>query len=199
MKVFTEVNPESITNIYFVTDNEQKYGVIIDPGSFAENVYRLIKQTGAEIKKIIITHNDYDQIAGIPVIKKIYDADIYAYSSKILNFDAQKIMNGSIIEEGDLKFKIIETPIYSYDSISILSEDTLFVGDMFQAGSFTTFNDKKAPSVYEYEIIKKHILSLPDHIIIYPSKGPATTVELERKYNPYFHKIIEQENNLKNE
>ena len=193
MKVYTTVSPNCITNIYLVTDNNQKYGVIIDPGSFALNVYKLIQLTGVQIKKIIVTHNDDEQTCGIPLIKRIYDAPIYAYNENIMDFKAIKVTNGSVITEGELEFKIIETPVHTYDSISILIDDTLFVGDIFQAGTLSSFEEgEKEPSRFEYEVIKKHILSLPDQVIIYPNKGPATTVEIERKFNPYFLKFLNE-------
>ena len=190
MKIYTTINPDCISNIYLITDDNQKYGVIIDPGSFALNVYRLVQFTGVEIKKVIITHNDIEKTGGIPILKNIYNAQIYAYDENVLDFNVIKARNNSVITEGELEFKIIETPVYAYDAISILSEDALFVGDILQAGTLSAFEGKKEPSEYEYEIIRKNILSLPDHVIIYPSKGPATTVEIERKFNPYFKKFL---------
>ena len=189
MKVFTTVNPDCISNIYLITDDDQKYGVIIDPGSFALNVYKLVQSVGIEIKKIIITHNDIEQTAGIPVLKRIYNAEIFAYTDNIMGFKATNVMNGSIITEGNLKFKIIETPVHTYDSISILIEDTLFVGDILQAGTLSSLEkEKQEPSEIEFHIIQRHVLSLPDYVIIYPGIGPASTVEIERKFNPYFNK-----------
>lgn|GEM_PF-3949381 len=189
MKVFTTINPDTILNIYLITDNEQKYGVIIDPGSFSLNVYKLIQQTGAELKKIIITHNDIENTSGISLIKKIYDVEIFANCSDIFDFPITEISHGEIIKEGDLTFKILETPVNHYDSISILAEDTLFVGDILQSGILNSFRKNQCPGDYEFEIIQNNILNLPDHIIICPSKGPASTVEIERKFNPYFKNI----------
>jgi hydroxyacylglutathione hydrolase len=191
MKVFTTVNPDTISNIYFVTDDNQKYGVIIDPGSFAANVYKLILSTGAEIKKIIVTHNGPEQTAGIPLIKKIYTPEIYAKNDTVQDCPAKQIKNGTVITEGDLIFKIIETPVHSYDSISILAEDTLFVGDALQAGALSSL-DKKTPQEFELKIIQKYFLSLPDRTIIYPCHGPATTIDIEKQFNPYFQRILNQ-------
>jgi hydroxyacylglutathione hydrolase len=187
MKIFTTVNPESITNIYFITDDDQKYGVLIDPGSFAHNVYHMVNQSGAEPKKILITHNDIDQTAGIPLIKRIWDIPIYAHNDKFGPYEANRVMNGTIIEEGDLEFKIIETPAHTYDSISILINNNLFVGDILEAGTLSSLDRSHLPSEFEMRIIEKYIFSLPDNTIIYPGRGPATTVEIERKFNPYFY------------
>ena len=84
MKVFTTINPDYIANIYFVTDDEQKYGFIINPGTFAFGVYELIKYTGAEINGIIVTHNGIEQTDGIPLIKKIYMMQRYTHIVKKL-------------------------------------------------------------------------------------------------------------------
>ncbi|HOV15354.1 MAG TPA: hypothetical protein PK771_13795 [Spirochaetota bacterium] len=180
MKVFTTVNSKSISNIYFITDNDQKYGVLIDPGDFSLNVYRLIKQVNAKLTKIIITHNGDEQTNGIPLIKKIYNPEIIAHSDSILDFEITKVKDGSIIKEGDLEFKIMETPIHTYDSISILIDNALFVGDVLQAGALSSLNKKNEPEEFELKIIKKYFLSLSNDTVIYPSKGPATTLEREK-------------------
>ncbi len=190
MKIYTTLNPETVSNIYLITDDKNKSGVIIDPGSFALNVYKLVKSTQVEIKKIIITQNTINQTAGIPLIKNIYDAEIYAFHENILDFNAIKVRNNFIIKEKDLEFKIIETPVNTFDAISILINDALFTGNVFQAGSLTAFEEKKHPTEYEFDIMKKKILSLPDHLIIYPGKGPLTTMEIEKKFNPYFKNIL---------
>ncbi|MBN2546862.1 MAG: MBL fold metallo-hydrolase [Spirochaetes bacterium] len=186
MKIYTALNPESLSNIYLIISDNKNYGVLIDPGSFSQNVYQMIKNTSVDIKKIIITHNGPEQINGIPLIKKIFNADIYAYDEIILDYETITVRNDSLIDMEEMNFKIIETPVHTYDSISILTNDAIFIGDIFQAGSLSSFIEKKEPSKYEFNIIKNKILSLTDNIIIYPGQGPATTLEIERKFNPYF-------------
>ncbi len=193
MRVYATLNPENISNIYLITDDEHKSGIIVDPGSFSLNVYKLVKHTQTEIKKIIITQNSIENTAGIPLIKKIYDAEIYAYDENILDYKAIKVKNNFIIKERDLEFKIIETPVHTFDAISILVDDVIFTGNIFQTGSLNAFEEKKKPSEYEFDIIKKKILSLPDNLIIYPGKGPITTMEIEKKHNSYFKRILEKD------
>ena len=191
MKIFTTVNSKSMSNIYFITDDQQKKGVLIDPGDFSLNVYRLIKQVGAKISKIILTHNGIGQTGGIPLIKKIYNAEIFAHGDSTVDFQITKIKDGSIINEEELEFKIMETPIHTYDSISILIDNVLFVGDALQAGALSSLDKKGEPQEFELKIIKKYFLSLKDDTIIYPAQGPATTLEIEKKFNPYFQRIID--------
>ena len=88
-----------------------------------------------------------------------------------------------------LNFKIIDTPVHAYDSVSILIDDVLFVGNIFQTGILNPFEKNKDFSTYEHRIISEQILSLPEQVVIYPSKGPPSTVEIEKKFNPYFNKI----------
>nr|HPO50284.1 MBL fold metallo-hydrolase [Spirochaetota bacterium] len=123
MKIFTTLNSKTLSNIYFITDDACNKGVLIDPGDFSLNVYRLIKYAGAPVSKIILTHNGIEQTAGIPLIKKIYDVEIFAHSEGSADFPITKVKDGSIIKEGDLEFKVMETPIHAYDSISILADN----------------------------------------------------------------------------
>lgn len=202
MKIFTIVSDKTIFNIYIITDDQQKYGVIIDPGDFSIYIYNFLKQIGANITKVILTDSDKKKTEGIPVLKKIYDVDIYAYRNIIYDYDTKVVRNGKEIIEGELVFKIIETPIYSFDAISILIEDSLFIGNAFQSGTlnrikggilnldrYNTNNEEFSNREFELNVIKKHILTLPDHIIIYPSFGPESTLKIEKKINPYFKGI----------
>lgn len=191
MNVYTTINPDCITNIFLLTDDNNKYGIIINPGSFELSVYKLVKNFGVEIKKILVTQNTIEHTAGIELLKRIYDAEIYAYNENILDYKAVKVREGDIIKEGELELKVIETPISSYDSISYYIEDMIFIGNIFEAGILSSIDEKKGPFEYEYIIIKKKILPLPDWTIIYPSNGPASTIELERNYNPYFQRTSE--------
>ena len=190
MKIFTTVSPKTIFNIYIVTDDKQKYGVIIDPGDFSINIYNLVKYIGAKITKVILTDGQNKKVEGIPTLKKVYDVDIYAYRNMVCDYETKVVRNGHEIVEGDLKFKIIETPAPSYDSISILIEDALFIGNVFQTGTLNRFKTEEFNTPdFELKVIKKSILTLPEHTMIYPSFGPATTLEIEKKSNPYFKGI----------
>lgn len=192
MKIFTIINPDNISNIYLLTDDEQSEGLLIDPGSFAINVYNEIRNIGADIKKIVITHNDPSKIRGIPVIKKMYDVEIFTHNSSDYDFKTTKVKNGDLIELGKESGVVLETPIKSYDSISLKFSNNLFVGDILQTGALSSIDKSGIPTKLELSIIRKHFLDLPDNTIIYPEKGPATSIKIEKTYNPYFKKVIRE-------
>lgn len=186
MKIFTVLNPNSITNIYLVTDDSQTNGVLIDPGSFETYVYKIIKNIGADIKKIFITSNNVSETGGIGVIKKIYDAEIYGMNDTVCGYPARVIKDGDCIEESGMEFKIIKTPIHKYNALSIYVQNALFVGKMLQAGELSSLGDSSEPADYELSIMKEKILTLDENTIIYPGVGPATTLKLEKEFNCYF-------------
>ncbi len=186
MKVFTIINPETISNIYFITDDNQKYGIIIDPGSFAINVYKEIKGIGAEIKMIIVTQNIPSKTRGIPLIKKIYDAEILSHNTDILNYKSKRIKEGDLITLGEIAGNVLETHLLSFDSISLVFGNSIFVGNLMEAGKFNSFKRSDKKSLIINQIIKKYFIELPYNTIIYPGKGPATTMEIELNFNPYF-------------
>lgn len=190
MRIFTIVDPNSISNIYFITDEKQEKGVLIDPGSFGENVYQMINRIGADIDKVIITHNNSSKTKGLKVIKKIYDAEIYAHNKVVEDFEAIKIKDGDKIEFDGCDIVFLETPVHSYDSISVYANDSLFVGEILQAGTLSSLDKNSNPSEFELSIIKKYFMELDENTIIYPSIGPATTLKIEKQYNPFFQKVF---------
>jgi glyoxylase-like metal-dependent hydrolase (beta-lactamase superfamily II) len=191
MKIYAALNPETITNIYLITA-DGKNGIIINPGSLSYNIYKLIQSTGIEITKVIITQNKSENTNGLHLLKRIYDAEIYAYDGHDLGYKTISVRDGFTINESGFKLKILETPINSFDSISVLTDNAVFVGNIMQAGSLTAFLEGKCPSGYELEIIKKKIFPLADNLIIYPSLGAATTLEIEKKFNPFFKAIADK-------
>ena len=54
MKIYTTINPDSLSNIYLIKSDKNNNGILIDPGSFSQNVYQTLKRTDIDIKKIII-------------------------------------------------------------------------------------------------------------------------------------------------
>lgn len=54
-----------VKNREMPTEKEMKNGIIIDPGTNDEEIYEYIEKENINIKKIILTHNHGDHIAGL--------------------------------------------------------------------------------------------------------------------------------------
>ena len=60
----------------------------------------------------------------------------------------------------------------------------LFSGDALFAGSVGGTHSEKARRT-QLETIREKVLTLPPDVRIYPGHGPPTTVQVERKANPF--------------
>ena len=94
------------------------------------------------------------------------------------------------ISEKDWKITVIHTPGHTIGSVCYFYEDqsgdppALFSGDTVFKNSIGRTDLSGNPDDLFTSIVK--IKQLPDQTIIYPGHGPITTLEQEKKENPYF-------------
>jgi len=95
-----------------------------------------------KIKKIIITHDHLDHTTGIKGIKEHIKVPVIAARGSYNKLRAnQYVKDGSIITIGDLKFKVMQVPGHTPDSIALIGkingQKVIFTGD-------TAIGDQKA-------------------------------------------------------
>ena len=85
---------------------------------------------------------------------------------------------------GDLEFTVLETPGHTAGSVCYLIGNNIFSGDTLFQGSCGRTD---LPTGNWGEIIAslKRLRNLPGDYNVYPGHGPATTLEIERRMNPY--------------
>lgn len=96
------------------------------------------------VEQIIITHEHFDHVGGLKVVKEKYNnPPTYAFN-KIKGVDFQ-LHDGMNIKIGDELFEIIHTPGHSQDSVCIYSPKSkaLFAGDtvLFIKSTGGTYSD----------------------------------------------------------
>ena len=190
------------SNAYILCSNGE--AVLIDAGVSANEIEDVLKSRGATLKYIIPTHGHIDHIIYIDDIKKKTGAKVLMgrLESRCLSdcsFNLSELMGtyetfeqadglldeGDIVEFGDEKIEIINTPGHSAGGICLKIGDVLFSGDTIFRGSVgrTDFKDSSTSDLVRN--IKEKILVLDDNTTIYPGHGEATTVAYEKFNNPF--------------
>lgn len=190
-------------NCYLAACPDTKEGVIIDPGAEGEEILRLVKNEGINIKYIINTHGHVDHVGAngdvkeatkAPLLIHVEDGDMCRKPHASLSIFAGKMKlaapdrlleDGDILEVGTLTFQVIHTPGHTRGGICLKTGDSLFSGDTLFAGSIGRTDLPGGSYRQIIASIKEKILPFPDETRVYPGHGPATTVGEERHSNPF--------------
>ncbi len=182
MRFFPHYVISGFSNMYLLADDGSREAAIVDPGYFDRELLKLVESHGLSVAAVLVTHAHQSHIDGIKTIMRIYDAKIYAFREKVLDFPAATVRDGDVVRVGKLAFEVIETPGHSRDSVVFRAGNLLFTGDTLTAGLTGTAAHEQAHHLL-LASIKKRILALPDDTFIFPGHGPPTRVCLERSDN----------------
>ena len=192
------------TNCYIVYDEETKECAVIDPGAEAEKIIRLIHQKELKPIMIINTHDHVDHVgankdlideygvpllihsADSPMLDKVEQMELSFFLGAKNSPPADKfLVEGEKVDIGSIQLEIIHTPGHSPGSVSLLGNGVLFSGDtLFWGGVGRT--DLPGGSWNELvRSIKEKILTLPKETLVLPGHGPQTTVDQEKRSNPF--------------
>ena len=193
------------TNCYVVADESAKVGVVIDPGGSPGVILKKIEGLKLEIVLVLNTHGHFDHIAANQEIMEATEAPLAAHSEALPLFrmgggaaffglhmpdtpePSRLLEEGDEVQFGSETLKVLHTPGHTPGCISFWSEAhrVVFDGDLlFNAGIGRT--DLPGGNYRTLmESIHNKIMTLPSNTIVYPGHGPKTTVEREKKANPF--------------
>lgn len=163
--------------------------VLIDPARDPEPYYKYAKANNSRIAAVILTHSHADFVSSHAEIQRETGATVFVSGLMSAKFPHERVDEGSIINIGKIKLKIIHTPGHSFDSISVFLEhkgkdkaiftgDTLFIGDVGRPdlrGSGDNVDKMRRDLAREmYFTIHNKLKKLSDDITVYPGHGAGT-------------------------
>lgn len=198
-------------NTYLIWDEETKEAAIIDAGmsNNRENaaVSEFITKENLQLKYALQTHMHFDHVWGLSYIKETYnlrplchaaDEIIYSQAPEMtgmfrlsMNWNlpaiGRYIEEGEIIQLGKTSIKVLHTPGHTPGGLSfyVESDHIIFTGDTLFQGSVGRTDLPGGNLEEEIKSIKTKILTLPSDTIIYSGHGPKSSVEWEKKHNPF--------------
>lgn len=191
-------------NCYILGCKETKEAAIIDPGGDADEIINTVNRLGVKPKYIICTHGHADHIGAVSQIKNatgakvlIHSADAEMFTDPQKNLSAflganivlqpadQLLAEGDTVKLGNLDLEIVNVPGHTKGGICIKVEDVIFSGDTLFAGSIGRSDFPGGSHTQLIKGIKEKILTLPGQTKVYPGHGPDTTVEQEKRQNPF--------------
>jgi glyoxylase-like metal-dependent hydrolase (beta-lactamase superfamily II)/rhodanese-related sulfurtransferase len=175
---------------YLITDEKTKTAAVVDPQRDIDQYIADAKAGGHTIKHVFLTHFHADFIAGHIELRDKAGATIHLGRRAEAEFACVKMKDGDVIEFGDVRLEILETPGHTPEGISILvydlaksrteplavlTGDTLFIGDVGRPDLLASIGvtaDELADMLYDS--ITNKLVKLPDATLVYPAHGAGS-------------------------
>jgi glyoxylase-like metal-dependent hydrolase (beta-lactamase superfamily II) len=199
-----EVGPLA-ENAYVVGHPASGRAVVVDPGDEGEGILRLLEKQGLTLEKILLTHGHFDHVGGVRFLKERTGASVCIHpddADLMRHAPRQAAMFGlgvpeppppdTLLNEGDVvrlaeqEFRVLHTPGHSPGHLTYVVGGMAFVGDLIFAGSIGRTDLPGGSHAALLRAVREKIFTLPPETILLPGHGPATTVEQEKRSNPFF-------------
>ena len=194
-------------NCSIIWDEETKVGAVVDPGGDLGRVLSAIRQTGAKIEKIVLTHGHLDHAGGAAQLAEELKVPVegpHRADAPLLDrmidqgramgmTEVRKVTPDRWFAEGDkatiagLEFDVYHCPGHSPGSVVFVNTDIRFaiVGDVLFAGSVGRTDMPGGDHDTLINGIKTKLLPLGDDISFLCGHGPGSTFGDERLNNPF--------------
>jgi glyoxylase-like metal-dependent hydrolase (beta-lactamase superfamily II) len=187
-------------------DEQSREAMVIDPGDEVETITEVLERHGLKVKAIVITHGHIDHVAGANKLRALTGAPVYMNERDFEQLDLLPAMaqwlrvetpertvvdmaakDGTVLNLGTAQFHVLETPGHTQGSVSVWipQEKKLVAGDtLFREGIGRT----DLPGGNSQQIlssIRTKLFELPDDTVVIPGHGAGTTIEREKRHNPF--------------
>lgn len=197
-------------NCYLVTCPSTGETILLDPGAEPEKILDRVRQLGITVTLIAHTHGHFDHISAteavlaglgkrVPVLGNRADEYLYqpeerARAVTMFGYPAiaepltpqWDIADGAVLRAGTVALEVIATPGHTPGSVCLRAGDAcIFTGDTLFARGIGRTDLPGGDEDAIYASITDRLYTLPGGLIAYPGHGPATTIEDERRNNPF--------------
>ena len=184
---------------------------VVDPHvALVDDYVALVEGQGASLVAVIETHLQADHVSGLPALVERTRATPYLPAGSDVEFDHHSLEDAEVITLGNVDIAAVATPGHAAahhayvvtdrtrgdEPWFVLTGDALLVGDAGRP-DLHAHGDQTVESMARalYRSITERLLSLPDHLVLYPahysgsvcgrglSANPASTIGFERRHN----------------
>ena len=204
-----EINSKVLGSVfnkcYFLMNKERKEMVIVDPADSPEQIEQAVLRMEGKPVAILLTHGHYDHILAANAVREKFGAKIYACQaeeevlmnpqlSMTIYEDPSYVVKADVLledlevfEAAGFSVQMIHTPGHTKGSCCYYfkDEDVLMSGDTLFCESVGRSDLPTGNGTDTIRSLHRLLQSLPDETEVFPGHGGATTIEHEKRYNPF--------------
>lgn len=209
--------PMYATNCWILAAEKGSECIIVDPGmpDISAEIEMIVEEEGLKPVAVLLTHGHLDHTFSVIPLADGYGIPAYIHSEDrrallhpeivhgeefIASFlsgntwnepnQVLELKNNQKFEAVGLKITAIHAPGHTAGSLMFtVNDECLVSGDVLFAGSIGRTDLPSGSHEEMQRTLMTKILPLGDHLRVLPGHGPDTTIEYERRTNPYLKQL----------
>jgi glyoxylase-like metal-dependent hydrolase (beta-lactamase superfamily II) len=205
------LNDDTACASYLLGCKTRALFAVVDPHvDLVDEYIRLAEAQGSAIVAVLETHVQADHVSGLPDLVARTGATAYLPEASGATFDHVALADGDVVDLGNTKIRALATPGHAAahhaylvsdharteDPWLVLTGDALLVGDVGRPDLHASGDmPSEAMARWLHRSIREKLLTLPDHIALFPShyggsvcgrglsSTPVSTIGFERRHN----------------
>jgi hydroxyacylglutathione hydrolase len=207
MKIVTRTVGAFQENTYLVIDEATNRAVLVDPGAEPDRIIEMVRESGAELEAIWLTHGHLDHLGAVAAVLRVWKVPVHLHPDDLplyerasgqaaiygLPFEQPEnpdvmLADADVLTVGELRFDVLHTPGHAPGHVVFKHGDVLLSGDLLFAGSIGR-TDLPLSDPTRMEESLSRVSELEDATVVYPGHGPHTTIGHERATNSFLNGV----------
>lgn len=184
------------TNCYMLWEKDKI--VLIDPGDEPEQIWEQVLRTGKKVAAVLLTHGHFDHVGGVGYIAREAGCPVYIHAAELQLpshhtdgpiYYTHTYDEGDVLEIAGITFQVLHTPGHTPGSVCLLCEDWMLSGDTLFAGTCGRTDLPPYGNPAQMRRSLTRLGGLEGNYKVFPGHGHSTTLEEERRSNPYMQNL----------
>ena len=184
-------------NCYLIHEEQSKSCVCIDPGGNPDKVLKFLEEQGLTLEAILLTHGHFDHVGAVKPLAEATGCPVYLHAADLQlpeNYTAGPLYHthtygeGDVLELAGLTIHVLHTPGHTEGSVCLIVDDTIFSGDTLFCHSCGR-TDLPGGDPEAIMVSLARLKALEGDYKVLPGHNRATTLAIEREYNPFMKKV----------